>query len=124
MELLNGIIRGKYSIHFLAISWYLITTFISFVFEKFPSTNPSYRIETVLYLTATSRTLQTLVSALILIGLFRRLINDLTKLGILYFLTITVMFSINIATLYDLVGYINSGDCEISYWCMRTYFSK
>lgn len=124
MEFLNGIIRGKYSIHFLAISWYLATNFISFIFEKFPSTNPSYRIETVLYLNATSKALQALVSALILIGLFRVLKNDLTKLGILYVLAITVMFYLNISALYSLVGYINSGDCEVSYWCMRTYFSK
>lgn len=118
------VIKGECSIHFLAITWFIGTTIISFIFEKFPATNPMLRMNTVLYLLVTSRFLQSLLSVLILLGMFRILKRDVTKVGILYLGIIIVTLSLCIATFTDALGYIFSGDCGASYWCMRTYFSK
>lgn len=123
MQFLSNFLKGNYSIHYLAIGWYLSTTVVSFVFEKYPSTNPTLRMETTLYLMATSRALQGLISLLVLIGLFQILKSNLTKVGLLYALVAAIYLSINIAIFYDLVGYISAGNCESEYWCMRTYFS-
>ncbi|HGN1706350.1 TPA: hypothetical protein ACKRTE_002223 [Providencia rettgeri] len=124
MQFLRNILKGNYSIHYLAIGWYLSTTVVSFVFEKYPSTNPTLRMETSLYLIATSRALQSLISLLVLIGLFQILKNNFTKVGVLYALVATIYLSTNIAVFYDLIDYINTGDCETAYWCMRTYFNE
>lgn len=124
MLFFKRIIKGKYSIHFLAITWFIGTTLIGFIFEKFPSTNPLLRMNTVLYLLVASRLLQSLLSVLILVGIFRVLKKEVTKVGILYLGIIVITLSLCIASFTDALGYIFSGDCEASYWCMRTYFSK
>ncbi|EMF4670572.1 hypothetical protein V8S68_000226 [Providencia stuartii] len=125
MGSLKKLVQGEYSIHLLfIIIWYVGTASIQFIFEKYPTAHGIYRIDTMLYLFATSRFLQALLSLIAFVGIFSTQRKQLTKVGMIYLIIIAPALSFYIVSFYDLIIYINAGDCESSPWCMMTYFTK